>query len=505
MDDKDRARLEAQAKATPAQTGALTRIAKEHASILNLTLSAVKAHEIVLSKLEKLVVVDYAAQINQTTSFGASMRMIQNVLAAVRSEVRAFFSAWTFASTGNVLSPDFIPPLNLISILGTLAQHVPGGLELPITADATNIHHYYSAIKVNAYYSEDEGTRLFLHVPLVSTRRRFTLYRALPWPYRINESDIYTYYQPETPYIAVNSETNSFMHLTQEDVGRCDFDSSLPVCHPLAPVYQGKPSCTYALLMSDPDGVHRLCEPMFAHKPADRFLGYAGGRRWLFSLSSSPRLSVSDTSGRPLTTKMTQLPITGSIRIPKSLIVTVGSAHLYAGASFASTADIDTGVLTPDLPPFTPASFIKPAEEHGRFIATVGDLIKDTNAKQREDQLNGISLTRLDYLIKDAESGQAILEGLKSPWTISSTTFLLTFAAAATALWCCCRRRNTTTGPTIIPMTTTAPEPRRYQQAEMIPMLPVGPPGSPRATFRNPRAIMPPTTETQPEQPDALV
>lgn len=130
---------------------------------------------------------------------------------------------------------------------------------------------------------------LHIHIPLVHDARSFVLYKAISWPFKPNiTSDLFTYYQTEKPYLAVNPATRAHMLLSADDLHGCLADKALHICHPAVEVITDQQSCAYALLTSPVKEVRRLCAPHYTLTPKARYLGLRHGRDWVFSLPHFP-------------------------------------------------------------------------------------------------------------------------------------------------------------------------------------------------------------------------
>ncbi|KAE8737895.1 hypothetical protein FOCC_FOCC016636, partial [Frankliniella occidentalis] len=237
MSARDRASLNAKIDAIATHTDVLTRLEKEQASVLNLALTAIEQHDVVLKNLVKLTKVNVTAMIGQAADFASILRNMQAIVGLIRTEINAFVTAHTMAAREGKLSPKFVEPFNLLKILTSLADHVPKGLSLPVVPTIDSIHYYYNTIKVYPSFS-NMHLILHLHVPLVHDNRKFTLYRAVPWPFQPNSSsEMYSYFQPEKEYIALHSDSS--MHLLLDSTARqqCGPDNEIGICHPLTETY----------------------------------------------------------------------------------------------------------------------------------------------------------------------------------------------------------------------------------------------------------------------------
>lgn len=409
---------------------------------------------------------------------------MQALMVLVRTEVHAFLSAYQYASTDKLLSPLFVEPTKLLKILGTLQEHVPPGLALPVPATLEHLHYYYKAIRVVPTFQTDH-VYLHLHVPLVHNNRAFHLYKASSWPTKLNTStSLFTYFEPEKQYLAVDVAAQNHMLLSAEDIKDCLADRGLHVCHPSVEVLSGQSSCLYALLTSNIEQVHQRCTPLYTLHPRPRFLSLRHGRDWVFSLPRPAKLAVTDMVGTPyvLPETVSTLPRTGILRLPAGAIATINGASLYAGSSFSSAAIEDTSLVLPDISSaewikhFTPVALTPEGQEE------IKTALKDS---ENSIHLAGASLAKVNQIATNAETHLSVIERtLKTPWGISISTALVILTAIGLAVgfffyfrskfgWLCPRKQT--------PPPSRSPErprpPKRpttiYDAEEQLAMIPV--------------------------------
>ncbi|KAK3908944.1 Histone-lysine N-methyltransferase ASHR2 [Frankliniella fusca] len=197
----------------------------------------------------------------------------------------------------------------------------------------------------------NESFIMHMHIPLVHDNRKFTLFKAIPWPFKPNStSDMFSYFQPEKEYIALHSD--STMHLLLDSAARqkCANADEIGICHPLTETYTNAFTCSYALLMSNSEEVQKHCTTMWTLRPRDRFVGLRHGMDWVFSLTQPSKVRVADAAGRPFTTRtLTELPGTGVLHLPPGASAVVNKATLYAGALYSSMANDADTVVIPDI------------------------------------------------------------------------------------------------------------------------------------------------------------
>ncbi|KAK3931143.1 Retrovirus-related Pol polyprotein from transposon 412 [Frankliniella fusca] len=423
MSARDRAALNTKMEALTNQTNVLTRLETEQASMLNLTLTALQQHETVLENLIALNKINMTAHVANVAEFASILRNMQAIVTLIRTEVNAFVGAYTLAKEGK-LSPNFVEPSNLLKILNSLSDHVPAGLSLPIPAHIETIHYFYNTIKVFPSIS-NESFIMHMHIPLVHDNRKFTLFKAIPWPFKPNStSDMFSYFQPEKEYIALHSD--STMHLLLDSAARqkCANADEIGICHPLTETYTNAFTCSYALLMSNSEEVQKHCTTMWTLRPRDRFVGLRHGMDWVFSLTQPSKVRVVDAAGRPFTTRpLTELPRTGVLHLPPGASAVVNQATLYAGALYSSMADDADTVVIPDISLQALQHLLDPIVMTPDAQNILKEALRESNNSL---QLAGVSMAKINTLAREAETTAAKMNKvMHTPFSISVTDIIM--------------------------------------------------------------------------------
>ena len=488
MSDSDREKINDMMMKMGSQSTLLNRINTEMASKLNVTLRTVQQHDAMIKKLAALSITNFQNIKDQVADFASVMRRTQASIAAIRAEVAMFLTAWEFATTQGALSPAFIEPTRLLEILLAVNQHVKHlGLQLPVILDISTIHVMYGAIKVHPLLKKDTLT-LFLHVPLVAKDGTFTLYKSISWPYRFKNSDVYQFFKPEGDYIAVNSKLTTHLLLSEAEVARCR-SSEIRVCNPTAALHQGASTCSMALFMSDPEKTKELCPPFYIRQPADRFVGFAHGTSWAFSLGKGARLDITDLQGRPIHHDLAGpggvLPaFNGVLHLAPNTIARIRGSSLYSGATFQSLEDAKEVVVIPDMPPVIPVAWQKDGEVSAKLVQELKKALNDTRDLD-------LDFTKLNALMKEADafSASAWEWLLMSPWSWSGITVLIIIAViiAVICIWRACARCKAAprmSNQNMIPMQTFLPY---VPQAQTAIQMPNPEPTSPPRLLKTPK------------------
>ena len=190
------------------------------------------------------------------------------------------------------VSPYFLLPGRLTSILQDLRNRIPPetDLLLPVTQEAA--HNAYSwLIATPAIWNNT--LRIFLQVPLKTPFNSFYLYKILMVPERIPAEKVpgrlSVMMGVETPFIAVMANRQKHMLITEIDLMGCD-GGPIRLCN--IPNMVRDRSCSMSLLAGDQKAVERQCEKHIVvnPKPIAYRLGDAG--TWLYGVPRELRLTV---------------------------------------------------------------------------------------------------------------------------------------------------------------------------------------------------------------------
>ncbi|XP_034235756.1 uncharacterized protein LOC117642060 [Thrips palmi] len=438
MSDSDREKINSMFREMRFKVDSLHTVAKAQTTLVNLTLDRLTTQETLLDRLKNLEAYDFQTMyktVQSANDFSAIMRLVHAVIAQLRSEVKAFLTAYEFASIDGALSPAFIDASTFADLLKQLSNTLPLGLQLPVPAEPGKVEFYYRTARVTPVITA-ETLDLNIHIPLVLTTRKFRLYEAAAWPFKINESDLFVVYKPEAKYIAVGADLKSHILLNEADLQLCQSPDT-PVCHPSVP-FHTKPTCMFALLMSDEKEVARLCEPSFIKNPKPRFTSYRGGHTWAFSLPRPTKISLSDAQGRGLLSNLTKLPRTGLLHIPPFTSAEVDGLLLFSGSSFVSQLDFDDDVVIPDVSVPVPEAFALNTTNRQRIMQAINQLFNTST------QLG------IEQGYRLAEIQKALNLPIWDRWTDYLDTYSIVGSVLTVVLllvitvwlyWKCCRRR----------------------------------------------------------------
>ncbi|KAK3927028.1 hypothetical protein KUF71_002773 [Frankliniella fusca] len=250
-----------------------------------------------------------------------------------------------------MLSPAFVDAEAFSKLLTQLSEQLPPGIQLPVLPTPDRIDYYFRVARASAVVTTD-AMHLHVHLPLVFTTRKYKLYEITPFPRKLNNSDIYSFYSTDTKYIAVDEPQKTHVLLTDADLRSCHDHPETPICSPAVPVHEEEDTCAIALLLSDKAKIDTLCEPYlhFVKNPPPTFVSYRARHTWAFSVPEKTKLVLTDTQGRHLQSNVTMLPQTGILHLPAFTIAKALGVALYSGSTFVSHEDLSGSLILPDIP-----------------------------------------------------------------------------------------------------------------------------------------------------------
>ncbi|KAK3919736.1 Titin [Frankliniella fusca] len=319
MDSADRENLQSRFDEMKLKIDGLRVLQDAQTGLANVTLARFLAQDRMIEALKQLEKESFQITIdqqNQYMEYALKMRRMHALIAQVRSEVKTFLTAFHFAELNNMLSPAFVDAEAFSKLLTQLSEQLPPGIQLPVLPTPDRIDYYFRVARASAVVTTD-AMHLHVHLPLVFTTRKYKLYEITPFPRKLNNSDIYSFYSTDTKYIAVDEPQKTHVLLTDADLRSCHDHPETPICSPAVPVHEEEDTCAIALLLSDKAKIDTLCEPYlhFVKNPPPTHLAFAGfhhrqgSRRPLYS--GSTFVSHEDLSGSLI------LPDIPSVELPQ--------------------------------------------------------------------------------------------------------------------------------------------------------------------------------------------
>ncbi|KAK3909539.1 hypothetical protein KUF71_019642, partial [Frankliniella fusca] len=354
MDSADRENLQSRFDEMKLKIDGLRVLQDAQTGLANVTLARFLAQDRMIEALKQLEKESFQITIdqqNQYMEYALKMRRMHALIAQVRSEVKTFLTAFHFAELNNMLSPAFVDAEAFSKLLTQLSEQLPPGIQLPVLPTPDRIDYYFRVARASAVVTTD-AMHLHVHLPLVFTTRKYKLYEITPFPRKLNNSDIYSFYSTDTKYIAVDEPQKTHVLLTDADLRSCHDHPETPICSPAVPVHEEEDTCAIALLLSDKAKIDTLCEPYlhFVKNPPPTFVSYRAGHTWAFSVPEKTKLVLTDTQGRHLQSNVTMLPQTGILHLPAFTIAKALGVALYSGSTFVSHEDLSGSLILPDIP-----------------------------------------------------------------------------------------------------------------------------------------------------------
>jgi hypothetical protein len=173
------------------------------------------------------------------------MRICEASIWRMRESLLSFCNALEVTSI-HMLSPFFLPPSRLLSILYNIKDKLLDNITLITPLNLNETYLYYSLATVQAASYRD-SIRLFIELPLKQPNRHYTLYRALEFPSLVSDNGLTVYVKPDTRYFAMCKDRLLHMLVHSESDLNCSGDT-IKVCPPNLPVYTMVPACIVYLL-----------------------------------------------------------------------------------------------------------------------------------------------------------------------------------------------------------------------------------------------------------------
>ncbi|KAK3929570.1 Zonadhesin [Frankliniella fusca] len=444
MDSADRENLQSRFDEMKLKIDGLRVLQDAQTGLANVTLARFLAQDRMIEALKQLEKESFQITIdqqNQYMEYALKMRRMHALIAQVRSEVKTFLTAFHFAELNNMLSPAFVDAEAFSKLLTQLSEQLPPGIQLPVLPTPDRIDYYFRVARASAVVTTD-AMHLHVHLPLVFTTRKYKLYEITPFPRKLNNSDIYSFYSTDTKYIAVDEPQKTHVLLTDADLRSCHDHPETPICSPAVPVHEEEDTCAIALLLSDKAKIDTLCEPYlhFVKNPPPTFVSYRAGHTWAFSVPEKTKLVLTDTQGRHLQSNVTMLPQTGILHLPAFTIAKALGVALYSGSTFVSHEDLSGSLILPDIP----------------SVELPQLALNNTNRHIIIEQLDDLFNKSAQLGLDGALRLQEIKAALEPPWFRDWHTHALAYSDLLPASVRVIPRRDSTK-VTSTPLTTSSP------------------------------------------------
>uniref|UniRef100_A0A6M2DZ33 Putative secreted protein n=1 Tax=Xenopsylla cheopis TaxID=163159 RepID=A0A6M2DZ33_XENCH len=251
-----------------AQINTLIRITTEH---------RIEILEMEREKAEREEILEVVEESKHVLS--ANFRVLESLIAKLENELTKLRIALEKAVEGK-LSALFLPPTELYDTLSDIQKLLPSTLSFPQQLRKSTIYEFYDLISVRTA-TWGSSFRLFIELPLKTSQREFTVFRALPLPHFDNASKVYIYIKPENKYFAISDDRSKFMELS--DLNDCR-GTRIRICAPHVPI-QIPPGKTGHAKM-----IENTCMKYVARN--FRSVWYKGDNKWVYSLTKPVEIII---------------------------------------------------------------------------------------------------------------------------------------------------------------------------------------------------------------------
>lgn len=234
-------------------------------------------------------------QLAYQAKISSLFREIELTINVVNKQLFQLQEALDVTSTG-YLSSMLITPTKLHSILGEVIPKLPTGLSLIIDNEPDKMYHYYQLTKVHAMVVK-KTIKLVIEIPLKSSNSYLALYSVKVLPYYNNEIKQFVVIQKEIDYLAISSDHQKYVLLSEDQVTKCvTLLPGIGLCPIHVPLMNAaeSPNCIYSLFTGEDSSAKQLCQnniltnfktPILYPGPEGRFFIYSVPRAILVTLN----------------------------------------------------------------------------------------------------------------------------------------------------------------------------------------------------------------------------
>ena len=440
----------------------LLHIQDEQASILNTTFMEQRAMSSQLQRLataNKLMseqvkilqnntqeVVETTSWFGQVTLLESRLRVVHAVLAQLRGYMARFLSGWQ-AAAQHLLSPALLPADEFRTTLGQIRNNLPPGLDLLVTPTEDHMGSHYASCRVTVV-NIPQGLMLYIDIPLVVPGRSFTLLRAMPLPVPTSEREVFSYIQPDFPYLAISRNHEFYLKMDRDDLATCR-DGVVRLCNPQHALQRAGDAvatdCLISLFRGDGGHSKAACDVRLARNPAPVYHRTPGTTTWLYSLSEPEVLIPHCLGASPKTPAPQTLHGQGSLTLPPGCSATVKGALLSSPAHFQSAyAGAAQPFILPSLPDDAMTNISLGLADLPKATFTQIDQLLNTTWGMDAQTAGhtGIRLQAVRDKIEEIkkDDAQAALETLHLAGSLSTGTLLFLLVGGVLFYCYCCPR-----------------------------------------------------------------
>lgn len=217
----------------------------------------------------------------------ARLQGIFNIISATLQQTHLAITNLLFqiqSSAQGKLSPSFIPPSQLVSVLSEVQTDLPPGIHLPYELNRDGLVQYYRNIQP-MMITGPRSFHLVMAIPLIHARTEYDIYRTVQVPVPHPQGALGALNILETEYFAISRDHNHFINLKEAEILHCLHG---PICKFTTPKLNvGKyPQCIISLYLHDNNRIKTYCSERIIKLSDIPYLEFLFENHWLISTSN---------------------------------------------------------------------------------------------------------------------------------------------------------------------------------------------------------------------------
>jgi len=272
--DKDYNKLNRKIENLTSSNSEMTHIVKEQLTIINKSYATLVDQQRKFQKLQLLTdflqkdfITFQKQQKDEINKINYRLEFLSKVLQVARSlsdtfdalslNVHQLKTAFQFARMGQ-LDEYFLPHQKFLRLLKEVQVKLPHGKEILAHNVEGNLQIMYHLAELSVFAYKGL-LRIFIHFPIYDSAKLFKIYKVLPLPTKINNSDLFFMIQPRSEYFAISKNLEYYYPMTLSDFLAC-VQNTLFVCAPTQTIYKSSEQhCLYNLFTGKLINIEQLC------------------------------------------------------------------------------------------------------------------------------------------------------------------------------------------------------------------------------------------------------
>lgn len=211
------------------------------------------------------------------------IRMFTNLINKMKETSNILINALLTSNDGRI-DPKLVSPTKLLDILKNVQTFMPTTLQLITPVLLENLHIFYDIGKASAYII-DHTIRLFIEIPLKSSEREFTIYKAIPIPIPIAQNNLRMKMKTDAIYLALSKNQNLHFEMNIDDYEACR-GQFIKICPYNAPIYRRHNinTCLYANYEGDHEKIKENCEIILSKRNKAEWIKIDNGETWVHDI-----------------------------------------------------------------------------------------------------------------------------------------------------------------------------------------------------------------------------